>query len=79
MNIFDAIAGRRSIRKFTDRTPTQAELAQLLQAAVLAPIHRLTNPWRFYVLGPEARAAGVLCLAGTLVLAVLPGWVLGRL
>ena len=32
MNIFDAIAGRRSIRKFTDRTPTQAELAQLLQA-----------------------------------------------
>ena len=62
MNIFDAIAGRRSIRKFTDRTPTPAELAQLLQAAVLAPIHRLTNPWRFYVLGPEARAAYGLAL-----------------
>jgi nitroreductase len=62
MNVFDAISGRRSIRKFTDRTPTQAELEQLLQAAVLAPIHRLTNPWRFYVLGPEARAAYGLAL-----------------
>ena len=29
--------------------------------------------------GDMARAAGVLCLVGTLVLAVLPGWVLGRI
>lgn len=27
----------------------------LVSAAVLAPNHRLTNPWRFYVLGPESR------------------------
>jgi hypothetical protein len=26
-----------------------------------------------------ARAAGVLCLMGTLALAVLPGWVLARM
>lgn len=29
----------------------------MLQAATLAPNHRLTDPWRFYVLGPESRAA----------------------
>lgn len=29
----------------------------MLDAAVLAPNHRMTQPWRFYVLGPEARSA----------------------
>ncbi len=29
----------------------------MLEAAVLAPNHRMTQPWRFYVLGPEARRA----------------------
>jgi nitroreductase len=62
MNVFDVIAARRSIRKFTEREPSRAELEQMLQAATLAPNHRLTNPWRFYVLGPEARAAYGLAL-----------------
>src|SRR3954463_3745968 len=29
----------------------------MLAAATLAPNHKLTQPWRFYVLGPEARYA----------------------
>ena len=29
----------------------------MLEAAVLAPNHRMTQPWRFYVLGPESRRA----------------------
>lgn len=29
----------------------------MLEVAVLAPNHRMTEPWRFYVLGPEARRA----------------------
>ena len=62
MNVFDVLAARRSIRKFTERAPTRAELEQMLQAATLVPNHRLTNPWRFYVLGPEARAAYGLAL-----------------
>src|SRR6476661_3136775 len=62
MNVFDAISARRSVRKFTDRAPTRAELEQMLEAATLAPNHRLTNPWRFYVLGPESRAAYGLAL-----------------
>ena len=62
MNVSDAIAHRRSVRKFTDRAPTRAELERMVHAATLAPNHRLTQPWRFYVLGPEARAAYGLAL-----------------
>jgi nitroreductase len=45
MDIFDVISSRRSIKTFTDRP-----------IAVQAPNHRMTEPWRFYVLGPDARA-----------------------
>ena len=62
MRASEAIRGRRSIKRFTDRPVTRSELESLLDAAVLAPNHHLTNPWRFYVLGPEARAAYGLAL-----------------
>lgn len=55
MNVSDAIARRRSIKKFQDRPVTREEIESLLDAAVLAPNHHLTQPWRFYVLGLEAR------------------------
>src|SRR5436190_21600038 len=64
MQILDAISARRSIKKFTSRTPTREEIERLLAAAVAAPNHRLTQPWRFYVLGPEARQAYGLVLGG---------------
>lgn len=57
MNVLDAIHGRRSVRQFTSRPVTRAEIEPLLDAAVAAPNHRLTQPWRFYVLGPAARRA----------------------
>lgn len=57
MDILATISGRRSIREFTDREVTRAEIERLLEAAVQAPNHRMTQPWRFYVLGPEARRA----------------------
>jgi nitroreductase len=57
MDIFQAISTRRSIKAFSDRQVTENEIRQLLAAAVQAPNHRMTQPWRFYVLGPEARAA----------------------
>jgi nitroreductase len=62
MRISDAIAARRSIKRFADAEVTREQLAALLDAAVLAPNHRLTEPWRFYVLGPEARHAYGLAL-----------------
>jgi nitroreductase len=57
MNVSDAISTRRSIKKFTSRSITREEMETLLSAAVAAPNHRLTQPWRFYVLGPDARQA----------------------
>jgi nitroreductase len=53
----DAIRERRSIKRFTSREVSREEIEALLAAATLAPNHRLTNPWRFYVLGPDARQA----------------------
>jgi nitroreductase len=55
MRAMDAIRARRSIKRFADRAVTRDEIEALLDAAALAPNHRLTQPWRFYVLGPEAR------------------------
>src|SRR3954463_9753775 len=62
MSILNAIQNRRSIRRFTDRPVTREEIETLLAAATLAPNHKLTQPWRFYVLGPEARYAYGLAL-----------------
>ena len=62
MRASEAIRERRSIKRFTDRPVTREEVETLLAAATLAPNHRLTQPWRFYVLGPEARYAYGLAL-----------------
>ena len=62
MQISDAIQQRRTIKRFTNRQPTREEIETLLSAATLGPNHRLTQPWRFYVLGPEARYAYGLAL-----------------
>jgi nitroreductase len=62
MKASDAIRDRRSIKRFTDRPVTRDEIETILAAATLAPNHKLTQPWRFYVLGPEARYAYGLAL-----------------
>jgi nitroreductase len=55
MSVSDVIAQRRSIKKFQDTPVTREDIEALLDAAVLAPNHHLTQPWRFYVLGRESR------------------------
>src|SRR5438445_3963741 len=62
MQVSDAIRQRRSIKRFAERSVSRDEIDTLLDAATLAPNHRLTQPWRFYVLGPEARYAYGLAL-----------------
>jgi len=64
MHVADAISTRRSIKKFTSKAVTREDIETLLSAAVAAPNHKLTQPWRFYVLGPEARHAYGLALGG---------------
>lgn len=50
MDAYDAIARRTSVRAFkTERVP-RAVIERLLAAAVRAPNHKLTEPWRFAVL-----------------------------
>ncbi|MEP6781899.1 MAG: nitroreductase family protein, partial [Gemmatimonadaceae bacterium] len=46
----------------TEQPVTREDIENLLDAAALAPNHHLTQPWRFYVLGPEARSAFGLAL-----------------
>jgi nitroreductase len=55
MQTIEAISGRRTIKRFTSQEISREDIETLLAAAALAPNHRLTQPWRFYVLGPEAR------------------------
>jgi nitroreductase len=57
MHTSEAIHKRRSIKRYTTRELSRDEIEALLEAAALAPNHRLTQPWRFYVLGPAARHA----------------------
>jgi len=57
MEILEAIAARRSIRKFTDRPVTQETVNVVLEAASLAPSGKNRQPWRFVVVaGDEKRA-----------------------
>jgi nitroreductase len=62
MDVTQAIQQRRSIKRFTDRPVTREQIEALIAAATLAPNHHLTQPWRFYVLGPGARHAYGLAL-----------------
>lgn len=57
MDLYEAVRNRRSIRQFTDRPISRESIERVLDAAIAAPNHRLTQPWRFYVLGPDARQA----------------------
>lgn len=50
MDAFDAIAARVSTRSFTAEPVPRPLIARLLAAAVRAPNHKLTEPWRFTVL-----------------------------
>ncbi len=56
MDAYDAIARRTSTRAFRAEPVPRAVVARLLAAAVRAPTHKLTEPWRFAVLaGASAR------------------------
>jgi nitroreductase len=55
MDLFEAIATRRSINRFQDREVSRDEIARLIDAAIMAPNHRMTEPWRFVVLGDGSR------------------------
>jgi nitroreductase len=51
------IRGRRSIDLFEPDAVPNAVLLEAIDVARWAPNHRLTQPWRFYLLGPATRRA----------------------
>lgn len=52
-----AIRSRRTHKVFAADPIDQETVLQILDLARWAPNHKLTNPWRFRVLGSQARAA----------------------
>ncbi len=52
------LRARRSPHRFDPSVEVPADLLRAaLDAATFAPNHKRTEPWRFHVLGPDARAA----------------------
>ena len=54
MEAIEALRGRRSIGKL-EGDVSEAEVRELIELAVLAPNHKLTEPWRFTILRGAAR------------------------
>mgnify|MGYP001362333034 FL=1 len=57
------IRSRRSIDLFQPEPVGTEALREAIELARWAPNHRLTNPWRFYLLGPATAEAVARCAA----------------
>ena len=55
-SVYEAIFGRRMSKEFTDADVPREALERMLDAAIWAPNHRLTEPWRFFVLEKDSPA-----------------------
>ena len=53
MNTLEAIANRRSIRKFESRPIPREDIERVITAAIQAPSAKNAQPWRFVVLEGE--------------------------
>lgn len=56
MDILDVIKSRRNIKKFKSHTVQIDLIYSWLEAAKMAPNHRMTEPWEVYFIGPDTRA-----------------------
>jgi nitroreductase len=54
VSIYQALYGRRMAWKFKDEPVSREAIQRMLDVAVWAPNHRLTEPWRFFVLEKES-------------------------
>jgi nitroreductase len=53
MNVKNLITGRRTIYDFKPEPVPVEKIKQAIDVARWAPNHHLTEPWHFYLLGPE--------------------------
>jgi nitroreductase len=62
--VAELIRGRRTINLFESQPVGDGVLLDAIELARWAPNHRLTEPWRFYLLGPKTVAVVADCWAG---------------
>jgi nitroreductase len=55
LDVAAAIRARRTHKQYGPQPVDEATLRELLDLARYAPNHKLTQPWRFRLLGPETR------------------------
>ena len=55
-SLSELVRARRTTKVFGEEPLERQTIEELLELARWAPNHHLTNPWRFYVLGPGALA-----------------------
>lgn len=56
LEAFSPLLSRRSVAKYVDEPVPKEIVDRALEAAILAPNHFLSEPWRFYTCGPETKA-----------------------
>ena len=56
VDVETAIRARRSHKQYGSEPVSEEVVRELVDLARLAPNHKLTNPWRFRLLGPQSRA-----------------------
>ncbi len=56
MEAYEALTTRRTIHDYAPEPVDEAALMRALEAALTAPNHRMTEPWRFILVGPQTRA-----------------------
>jgi nitroreductase len=56
MDVESVIRARRTHKQYGPEPVAEAVVRELVDLARWAPNHKLTNPWRFRLLGPETRA-----------------------
>lgn len=55
MDALEAIRSRTSVKRFTAQSVERGTIEQLLEAGAAAPNHHKVRPWRFVVVGGQAR------------------------
>lgn len=56
VDVDSAIRARRTHKQYGSEPVSEAVVRELVEIARWAPNHKLTNPWRFRLLGPDTRA-----------------------
>ena len=57
VSVYEALYRRRMAWDFEDQPVPRDALARMLETAIWAPNHRLTEPWRFFILEKGSAAA----------------------